>query len=317
MGFHLCQKKKMKIIEFMQNFPDELQCKRHFKEFREKSGIVCDNCRCTKHYWLQAKWQWQCSKCRHRTGLRAGTIMHKTKISFHKFYLCMSLMSMTKKGFSAKEMQRQLSHKRYKTIWVLMHRLRDAMGQREDLYSLSGSVEMDEGYFSHTTKEDKKLKRGRGSQRKRNVAVMAESTPLENIETGKKSSHFRFAKMKVLENHNAESVNQVVQKGIEKESTIITDKSTSYEDFKNLFECHLSFKSDKQVTQTTLKWVHITISNAKRTLLGTYHLMKSEYLQAYLDEFCYRLNRRYFGEQLFDRLVIATISANKTKNWYV
>jgi hypothetical protein len=307
----------MKVIEFMQNFPDEVQCKLHFKENREKSGIVCSKCKCTKHYWLQAKWQWQCSNCSFRTGLRAGTIMHKTKISFHKFYLCMSLMSMTKKGFSAKEMQRQLSHKRYRTIWVLMHRLRDAMGQREDSYQLSGSIEMDEGYFSHAVNEDKKLKRGKGSQRKKNVAVMAESTPLEDIETGKKSSHFRFAKMKVLENHSSECLNEVIKDGVQKESVIITDKSTSYEDFKNLFECHFSYKSDKEVTKTTLRWVHITISNAKRTLLGIYHKMNSEYLQAYLDEFCYRLNRRYFGHGLFDRLVIATISAKKKKNWYV
>jgi hypothetical protein len=67
---------------------------------------------------------------------------------------------MTKKGFSAKEMQRQLSHKKYRTIWVLMHRLRDAMGQREDLYKLSGTIEMDEGYFTHTNTENQKLKRG-------------------------------------------------------------------------------------------------------------------------------------------------------------
>jgi hypothetical protein len=73
---------------------------------------------------------------------------------------------------------------------------------------------------------------------------------------------------------------------------IITDKSTSYEDFSQLFETHLSFKSDKKTTKTTLKWVHITISNAKRNLLGVYHMIKMDYLQNYLNEFCYRLNRR-------------------------
>lgn len=305
----------MKVFEFMQDFPNEVKCKLHFKEFREQSGVFCVKCGCSKQYWLQAKWQWQCSKCNFRTGLRSGTIMHKTKISFHKFYLCMSLMTMTKKGFSAKEMQRQLSHKRYRTIWVLMHRLRDAMGQREDLYKLSGAIEMDEGYFTHTNAENQKLKRGRGSQRKKNVAVMAESTPLEIIETGEKSSHFRYAKMKALDNHTSKSLNEVVREDIEKESILITDKSTSYEDFKKLFDCHISYKSDKQTTKSTLKWVHITISNAKRTLLGIYDMMKSEYLQAYLNEFCYRLNRRYFGENLFNRLIIASISANKTKNW--
>ena len=88
---------------------------------------------------------------------------------------------------------------------------------------------------------------------------------------------------------------------------IITDKSTSYEDFSQLFETNFSFKSDKKTTKTTLKWVHIRISNAKRNLDGVYHMIKMDYLQNYLNEFCYRLNRRYFGERLFDRMVIAIV----------
>ena len=50
-----------------------------------------------------------------------------------------------------------------------------------------------------------------------------------------------------------------------------------------------------------LKWVHIAISNAKKTLLGVFHKIKVKYLQAYLYEFCYKLNLKYFGEKLFDR----------------
>lgn len=79
-------------------------------------------------------------------------------------------------------------------------------------YTLEGMIEFDEAYFSHSINENTVLKRGRGSQRKQNVAVAAESTPLEDIETGKKSSHFRFAKMKVLESHKAQEANQVVTK---------------------------------------------------------------------------------------------------------
>jgi len=94
---------------------------------------------------------------------------------------------------------------------------------------------------------------------------------------------------------------------LKKNAVIITNKSTSYEDFSQLFETHLSFKSDKKTTKTTLKWVHITISNAKRNLLGVYHMIKMDYLQNYLNEFCYRLNRRYFGERLFDLMVIAIV----------
>ena len=70
-------------------------------------------------------------------------------------------------------------------------------------------------------------------------------------------------------------------------------------------ETHITEVSDKNTTKTTLQWVHIAISNAKRTLLGIFHKIKGKYLQNYLNEFCYKLNRRYFGETLFDRLTLA------------
>lgn len=298
----------MKIYEFSKNFPDENSCRTHFKEVREREGIVCKKCSCVKHYWLKSKWQWQCADCRFRTTLRSGTVMESAKLSFHKWYLCMAFMSSTKKGISALEMQRQLGHKRYRTIWVLMHKIRSGMGNRDDKYILNGSIELDEGYFEKTNKTQSKLKRGRGSQTKTNVAVMAESTPLENIETGEKSSQFRYAKMKVLTSHKANEINEVCDKSIDKAAVLITDKSTSYKDFSKMFDTHVSFKSDKKVTKTTLKWVHVTISNAKRNLLGVYHMMAGEHLQNYLNEFCYRLNRRYFGENLFNRMVIAIVA---------
>lgn len=299
------EEKKMKIYEFNQYFPDENSCKMHFKAVREKEGIICKKCSDTKHYWLQSKWQWQCANCRFRTTLRSGTIMESAKLSFYKWYLCMAFMSSTKKGISALEMQRQLGHKRYRTIWVLMHKIRAGMGKRDDKYSLNGTIELDEGYFEVATPNNKKLKRGRGSQSKTNVAVMTESTPLEDVESGKKTSQFRYAKMKALKTHKADEINGVASHNVNHQSLIITDKSTSYENFSGLFDTHVSFKSNKETTKTSLKWVHVTISNAKRNLLGVYHMIKNEYLQNYLNEFCYRLNRRYFGENLFNRIVVA------------
>lgn len=58
------------------------------------------------------------------------------------------------------------------------------------------------------------------------------------------------------------------------------------------------------------KWVHIAISLAKRFLLGTYHGVSGKHLQAYLDEFCYRFNRRFFGNRLVHRLLLSLVSAN-------
>lgn len=300
----------MNIIKFIESFPDENSCRQHFRKVREREGIICKKCGCKKHYWLQCKWQWQCSECSFRTTLRSGTMMENHKLPIRKWYLAMAFMSFSKKGISAAEMQRQLNHSRYETIWVMMHRIREAMGKRDSQYELAGMVEFDEAYFeTETSEKDKQnLKRGRGSQRQQNVAVAAESTPLEDPGTGKKGKHCRYFKMKVLEGQGSEEINGFIGQNITEESIVFSDKSTSYFDIADYVEVHVTEKSTKETTKTTLRWVHIAISNAKRTLLGIYHKIKGKYLQLYLDEFCYKLNRRYFGDRIFDRLTIAVAS---------
>ena len=85
-------------------------------------------------------------------------------------------------------MQRQLGHKRYQPIWHMLHKLRDAMGKRNGEYVLTGRIELDEEYFSTEVsgkEKDKSLKRGRGSQRKSKVLVMAENEFVQSPKKGK------------------------------------------------------------------------------------------------------------------------------------
>lgn len=303
----------MNIFSFGVHFTDEESCRLHFKSERDKIGVVCNRCQGDTHYWLKNKWSYECKSCRSRQSLRSGTIMESSKLSFMVWYKTMFLMSTTKKGFSSKEIQRQLGLKRYEPVWAMVHKLRKAMGERDDRYTLEGMIEMDEGYFTveASQQEHKTQKAGRGSKTKSNVMIMAESTVLEDIETGKVERQCRYFKAKVLEDHKADGTDLTFDNAIDNEQTIVfTDKSTSYVNIADYVEMHISEKSDEQTTKETLKWVHITISNAKRNFVGTYHKIKRKYLQLYLNEFVYKLNRRYFGERIFDRLVIASITAN-------
>lgn len=301
----------MNIFKFTAEFDSEESCRTHFKEERDKIGIICKKCSNTTHYWIKSQWSYECKKCRSRTSLRSGTIMQSSKLSFLIWYKTMFLLTATKKGFSSKEIQRQLGLKRYEPVWAMVHKLRKAMGNRDDRYTLEGMIEMDEGYFTIEASENahKTQKAGRGSKTKSNVMIMAESTILEDIETGKVERQCRYFKAKVLENHQTIGTDEVFEQAIENEKTIVfTDKSTSYVNIADYVELHISEKSDETTTKETLKWVHITISNAKRNFVGTYHKIKKKYLQLYLNEFVYKLNRRYFGEKIFDRLVIANIT---------
>src|SRR5690606_3297112 len=247
-------KNKMNILSFMEEFPTELACKTHFKQQREKEGVICKKCGSSDHYWLKAKDQWQCKSCDFRTTLKSGSIMDGSKVDFHTWYKAMAFMTFSKKTISAAELQRQLEHPKYDTIWRLMHKIRTAMGKRDALYQLEGAIEFDEGYFEKATSEKVKLKRGRGSQRQMNVAVMAESTPLEDIETGTKSSQCRYFKMKVLYDHKADTINDTIAESFEESCIVFSDKSTSYVDISDYVEIHLTEKSDKQTTKSTLKW---------------------------------------------------------------
>ena len=73
--------------------------------------------------------------------------MQSSNLSFLTWYKAMFLMSVTKKGFSAKEIQKQLGLKRYEPVWAMVHKLRKAMGTRDAGYALERMIEFDEGYY--------------------------------------------------------------------------------------------------------------------------------------------------------------------------
>lgn len=186
------------------------------------------------------------------------------------------------------------------------------MGKRDEQYQLSGQIELDEGFFSteiSDEEKDKSLKRGRGSQKKTKVLVMAESKAIEG-ETKKngKPRKARFIKMQVIDDLKADTITAIVKEELSPDSQLTTDDSTSYVKLKDVVEKHEPQVVSKEKIGTILPWVHIAISNAKRMLLDIHHDIKPDHLQNYLNEFCYNFNRRYFGEALFDRLLIASAS---------
>lgn len=301
----------MSLINFIEKFPDELSCKQKFKDYRDQVGVVCPKCGGKDHYWKKDKEQYECKSCKTRITLKSGTVMHKSKLPFRYWFIAMHLLTATKKSFSAKEIQRQLGHKRYHPIWHMVHKLRESMGKRDGEYILAGSIELDEGYFSTEIpmeEKDKPLKRGRGSQKKSKVLVMAESEIVESPKDGQKPRRVGYLKMKVINDLKSNTINTLVKELAYNATQVDTDDSTSYVDLKDYIPRHNSQVIPKDKVGDVLPWVHISISNAKRQLLNSYHNIKPEFLQNYLDEFCYKFNRRYYGEALFSRLLVACVT---------
>ena len=156
------------IFSFGVHFTDEKSCRLHFKKQRDQQGVICKRCGSTDHYWLINKWSYQCKSCKSRTSLRSITIMESSKLSFMIWYKTIFLLSMTKKGFSSKEIQRQLGLKRYEPVWAMMHKLRKEIG-----ITLEGMLEMDEGYFTIQASEQahKTQKAGRITGQEMSTAI--------------------------------------------------------------------------------------------------------------------------------------------------
>lgn len=303
----------MKWTDYMKKYSDKESCKREWKKYRDQVGVICPHCGSKDHYWKGDKECYECKKCKYRQSLRSNTVMHGSQLPFHYWFIAIQMLTYTKKSISAKELQRQLGHKSYNPIWAMLHKLRNAMGKRDSQYELCGTIELDEGFFSTEIPEEEKnkpLKRGRGSQKKTTVLVMAEtaSGKDDDPKSGKKPTAVKHIKMLVVDSLKAVDIDPKVKENINPESAIISDSSTSYTNFKSLVREHYSQVIPKEQIGKVLPWVHIAISNAKRTLLDIFHDIAPGYLQNYLNEFCWKFNRRYFGEALFDRLVVTAAS---------
>jgi len=340
----------MKLLEFNKQFGSEEDCEKYLKEQREKAGVVCTKCGGEKHRWDKYNKRWICCGCGHETTLTSGTVMHASKLPLMYWFTAMHLLTSTKKTFSVLEIKRQLKHKRYQPIWEMVNKLRSVMGLRDGEYKLADTIELDEGYFTteDKTETDEPLKRGVGSQRKAKVLVMVESTPVENEEKtvgneeksveneektagnkektvesekrtvgkngkkGKKDRKCGHLKMKVIQDLKSSTFESSAKESIAPDATVVMDNLASHAGVEKAVK-----KSERRTVPgkdapKVLPWVHVAISNAKSLFKDMYHGIREEFLQLYLDEFCYKFNRRYFGDKTFDRLVIASIKYRPT-----
>ena len=317
----------MDLAAFFQKYPDEASCAEAFKSKRLELKVICKRCEHTEHYFRKGDFKFECKKCHSRQSLRSGTVMEQSNLPFRYWLICMELMTSTKKGFSALEMQRLLGHKRYEPIWYMMHKIRRVMGKRDDKYQLKEYVEIDEGFFERVddksvikekkgnpTDETTKTKRGRGSQRQSKVLVMVESKPSEEARPNKPNRKVGYMKMKVMEELKAASILEEVAKGVDPGAIAVTDGYRGYNKLKGLLNGHqIKIEPDKKKAEKLFPWVNRAISNSKKVLLGIHHnCINDKFVQNYLDEFCYKFNRRYWGNKLSERLMVAALETT----WY-
>ncbi len=127
----------------------EAEAREFLEEVRWHGTPTCPHCGRTEAYQLKGSATrpgvWKCSKCRKQFTVTVGTVMHRSHIPLRKWVIAFHLMSSSKKGISALQLQRILGIKNYKNAWHLAHRIRLAMTEGLGVV-LKGTVEVDETY---------------------------------------------------------------------------------------------------------------------------------------------------------------------------
>lgn len=273
-------------------FPDDGACVDYLEWLRWPEGFVCPHCGGDGSRLADGR-HW-CEPCHRRVSVTTGTVFHRTRTPLTVWFAAAWYMTSTKNGVAALTLHRLLGFGSYQTVWAMLHRLRLAM-VRPGRELLSGVVELDDTLFGGI----RPGKRGRGAAGKTLVAVAVERHEPKG---------FGRCRMRVIPNAKAESLDPFMRDSIAPGATVVTDGLKSYPLAAGSDYVHrpVNVARSGGPAHVLLPGVHRIASLAKRWLLGTHQgAVEGDHLQAYLDEFTFRFNRRKsaFRGLLFRRLL--------------
>jgi transposase-like protein len=281
------------LIEFTRRFADTEACTSYLLELRWPEGFVCPACAGRKG-WPTARGTIFCAGCERQTSPTAGTILHRSHVSVSSWFLAMWLACTQKTGLSAAGLQRELGLGSYRTAWMMLQKLRQAMVrvQRE---RLQGTVQVDETYVGGA--ETQVGVRGRQLAGKALVVLAVE---LEGRKIGR-------IRLRHIPNASAEQLIGFVEDVVQPGTTVHTDGWPGYSQLAPTGFRHRVTPVSHEDGQALAAFpqIHWVASLLKRWLLGTHHgKVSPKHLHRYLAEFAFRFNRRRSAHvgQIFHRL---------------
>lgn len=296
------------LPEFQRMFPDEASCINYLEKSRWIGGFSCPRCHTVGEpirFAIRPS-VLRCRACHRDTSLTAGTVMERTHTPLSVWFWAAYLVSSQTPGISAVQFQRQLGLSRYETAFQILHKLRAGM-VRPDQDMIGGKpeehVEADETWVGGRTRGE-----GRGIHHKTLVAAAVEvrqrkpSTKLNQRRRGRYAGRVRLA---LISDRSAESLCGFVESVIAPKTKIITDDWSGYGSLGKRGYNHIAIaeRGDPAVTEEFLPIIHLVFSNLKTWLNGIHHGVSPQHLQAYLNEFTFRFNRRFYPFNAFRSLL--------------
>jgi transposase-like protein len=288
------------IQSFNAQFPDNDACLDWLKAERWPSGLIpCQKCdKDRKHHRVTGRPAYACDYCGSMISPMAGTIFEKSSTSLRTWFYAMYLMSATRCGISAKQIQRETGVT-YKTAWRMFKQIRTLMS--EDVSLEGEAVEMDETYVGGKRRGGK---RGPGSGTGRKVTGPNAKTCVVGMveRTGKG----RVVAL-IAEDATKYTLHGIAKEYILPDSIVYTDEWAAYRGLEkvNGYEHRrVNHGAGVYVIGTThTNTIEGFWSLIKRGIGGVYHSVSKKYLQTYLDEYSFRYNRRNDDQPMFTSLL--------------
>ncbi len=308
----------MTAIEFQDAFRTEKDCVKAIAKYRWPNGFICPNCEHDDGYFISTRGLFECTICCWQTSVTAGTIFHGTKIPLRNWFWMIYLMAHDKGGVSSTRIAAQLGMYQ-KTVWNILQKIRHSMGKRDEAISLAGLIELDEAEIGAEARKTgrqslgkkgckpvrHKGMRSRGRAPRSGAKKKTQTEVLVMIEDeGDRAGNLV---MKVLDYTNRLDIRAIVEERVDPSQHFKTDAWQPHWVIDSMGHELRAKVSSGKVGVVWLPHVHRAISLFKRFLLGTYHGVSARYLPRYLQEFCFRFNRRHKPKNIWESLLKACV----------
>lgn len=273
------------IKDFNKEFPDDDTCLKTIFEQRFGAVKVCTQCKKeTNFYRVSNRKCFACQFCGFQLHPLADTIFNKSSTPLKLWFFAIFLMSQSKNGVSAKELERHLGVT-YKTAWRMAKEIRNLMNQNND--KSDGTFEADETYIGGKGK----YIRGRGAKQK---------TPVFGV-----VKRGGGIVVKAVGNVKTSTVMPIVRQHVAIGSTLNTDEYHVYKNSCYGFKHNTVRHGDKEYVrgEAHTNTIEGFWSQLKRSINGTFHSVSKKHLQKYLNEFAWKYNNRASATPLFSLLL--------------
>ena len=274
------------LLEFIKYFPSDDACLKYISEIKwPDKEFKCKKCGHINFCKGKQRYSRRCTKCKYDESPTSGTRFEKLGFSLLRAFHILYALSVRKKGISSYEIESEFSISQ-KACWNFRNKAQDVM-KSSGLYLLKGDVDVDE-FLVGGPEEGK---RGRSHGKKKLVIIA-----LERIG----ETNYGRSYMKHIEKSTTEEFRLFFNKHISKDASIRTDNWKSYAALKDEYPKLDQIESDNG---SNFRELHIQIMNFKGWLRGIHHHCSKKHMQGYLDEYCFRFNRRNFLNTIFHKLV--------------